>query len=302
MTTKFGKVAVLMGGKSAERDVSIKTGQAILGALLRQKVDAMGIDTGRDFIDILLRTHFDRIFIALHGRGGEDGVLQGLLESLKLPYTGCGVLASALAMDKYRTKLLWQGLGLPTPPYVLLQKNTDLNQVISKLGFPLMVKPTLEGSSVGINKAKNLEELEIAWQQASRFNCDVIVERYIGGKEYTAAILHDTVLPLIRLETPRPFYDYAAKYHDNQTSYICPCGLSPQQERQYQELAMQAFTAIGAKSWGRVDFRCDEQDQPWLLEVNTIPGMTDHSLVPMAAKAAGIAFDDLVLRILTTTM
>lgn len=300
MITDFGKVAVLMGGNSAEREISLKSGRAVLAALLRQGIDAVMIDTANEWLSQLTTYRFDRVFIALHGRGGEDGVIQGLLDSIGLPYTGSGVLGAALAMDKYRTKLIWQGSGLPTPPSQLLTHKLDLNQIVEKLGLPLMVKPVLEGSSVGMSKVNRREELESAWETAAQYHCDVLVERYITGPEYTASILNDVVLPLIRLETPRDFYDFAAKYHDPHTTYICPCGLPPDQEQSLQQLAKQAFLAINASGWGRVDFICDQTGQPWLLEVNTVPGMTDHSLVPMAAKTAGIAFDELVLRILAT--
>ncbi|OQW95723.1 MAG: D-alanine--D-alanine ligase [Beggiatoa sp. IS2] len=302
MNKEFGKVAVLMGGNSAEREVSLKSGQAVLAALIRRGVDAVGIDAKQPLIAQLTATRFDRVFIALHGRGGEDGVVQGLLESLNLPYSGSGVLGSALAMDKRRTKQIWQGNHLPTPPFTILRQQSDLAQVASVVGFPMMLKPALEGSSIGITKVNQLEELESAWQISAQFNCEVIAERFVKGKEYTAAILQETALPLIRLETPRTFYDYTAKYTDSGTAYICPCGLTPAREQVLQELAMQAFLAVGARGWGRVDFICDEQDQPWLLEVNTIPGMTDHSLVPMAAKVAGLSFDELVVRILATTL
>ncbi len=301
MTTEFGKVAVLMGGNSAEREISLKSGQAILAALLRQGIDAIAIDTADEFITQLTASHLDRVFIALHGRGGEDGVIQGLLDSLGLPYTGSGVLGAALAMDKYRTKLVWQGSQLPTPPYRLLNPDSNLTQVVEQLGLPMMVKPVLEGSSVGMSKVNHLDELTQAWQIASQFHCEVMAERYISGSEYTATILHDTVLPLIRLETPRVFYDFTAKYSDSQTAYLCPCGLPAEREHSLQQLAKQAFLTLGASGWGRVDFICDDQEQPWLLEVNTVPGMTDHSLVPMAAQAVGIHFDELVLRILATT-
>lgn len=302
MTKEFGKVAVLMGGNSAERAVSLKSGQAVLAALLRSGIDAIAIDANEQLINRLTQTRFDRVFIALHGRGGEDGVVQGLLESLGLPYSGSGVLGSALAMDKRRTKQLWQGSGLPTPPFAVLRQPHELVQVAETIGFPLMLKPSLEGSSIGITKVTQAEDLTNAWQAAAQFNCEVIAERFIKGKEYTASILQETALPLIRLETPRTFYDYTAKYTDSGTAYLCPCGLADDQEKSLQALALQAFSAVGAKGWGRVDFICDEQDQPWLLEVNTIPGMTDHSLVPMAANAAGLSFDELVVRILATTL
>ncbi|RKZ41838.1 MAG: D-alanine--D-alanine ligase [Gammaproteobacteria bacterium] len=300
MKNEFGKVAVLMGGNSAEREISLLTGHAVLAALLRQGVDAVGIDTAHHFIPQLIETTFDRIFIALHGRGGEDGTVQGLLEQLGIAYTGSGVLGSALAMDKYRTKQLWQEQGLPTPPDALVSPNSDLTQIVKQLGLPLMVKPVLEGSSVGMAKVSQLDELADAIKTAAQFNCEVIAEHYIKGLEYTAAILHNTVLPLIQLDTPRDFYDYTAKYTDTKTTYICPCGLPTAQEKALQTLSMQAFSSIGASGWGRVDFMTDESGQAWLIEVNTVPGMTDHSLVPMAAKVAGIGFDQLVLRILAT--
>ncbi len=303
MNAQFGKVAVLMGGISAEREISLKTGQAIFDALKRKQVDVVAIDTAnQNFITSLLQTSFDRVFIALHGRGGEDGTIQGLLEHLNLPYTGSGILGSALAMDKHRTKQLWQGSDLPTPKAMLLTKATDFNQVIDELGLPLMIKPVLEGSSVGMTKVTQSEQLQQAWQFASQYHCDVMAEQYVTGSEYTVGILGDRTLPIIRLETPREFYDFDAKYYDAQTQYHCPCNLSTPQENEFQILAMQAFLAVGATGWGRVDFMCDEAGQPWLLEVNTIPGMTDHSLVPIAAKVAGIEFDDLVSHILATTL
>lgn len=300
METQFGKIAVLMGGHSAERDISLKSGQAILAALQRQGIDAIGIDTAEAVNVPLTQTHFERVFIALHGRGGEDGSIQGLLEHLGLPYTGSGILGSALAMDKYRTKLLWQGMGLPTPPCVRLQPQTDFTAVVAQLGLPLMVKPANEGSSVGMTKVTSLEALSQAWQAAYQFDQDVIAEQYISGLEYTIAVLVDQALPVIRLETPRAFYDFIAKYDDTHTVYHCPCGLAITAEQQLQTLALQAFTALGASGWGRVDIMCDHHQQPWLLEVNTIPGMTDRSLVPMAAQAAGCSFDELVVRILAT--
>lgn len=296
----FGKVAVLMGGHSAEREVSLKSGRAVLTALLNKGVDAVGIDTAEGILQPLTRDRFDCVFIALHGRLGEDGVVQGLLEVLGLPYTGSGVLGSALAMDKLRTKQLWQGVGIPTPPWMCLEETTDFSQVVDKLGLPLVVKPVLEGSSIGVTKVYNREQMSQAWQTASACHSVVIAERFIAGAEYTAAILGTDALPLIKLETPRDFYDYTAKYHDNQTVYLCPCGLPAVEEQRLQQLAYQAFQAVGAKGWGRVDVICDQDGQPWFLEVNTIPGMTDHSLVPMAARVAGIDFEELVLKILAT--
>lgn len=299
---KYGKVAVLMGGTAAEREVSLKSGAAVLAALLRQEIDAVGIDFQKQthFLQQLTEIKPDCIFIALHGRGGEDGVMQGFLETLEIPYTGSGVLASALGMDKRRCKQIWQAAGLPTPASDLLNSASDFASVVERLGLPLMVKPVHEGSSVGMSLVSSATELSAAFELASRYDTQVLVERYIKGKEYTAAILQQQLLPLIRLQTPRKFYDFAAKYSDPSTAYLCPCGLDSEQERQLQFLAKQAFDACGACGWGRVDFMLDQDGQPWLLEINTVPGMTDHSLVPLAAKTAGIAFDHLVLRILDT--
>ncbi|MBE9562374.1 MAG: D-alanine--D-alanine ligase [Proteobacteria bacterium] len=301
MQTKFGKVAVLMGGKSAEREISLLSGQAVLQALLKQGIDAESIDTKYDFINKLAK--FDRVFIALHGRGGEDGSIQGLLESMEIPYTGSGILGSALALDKYRTKQIWQELGLPTPTSTIVNVNSDFPQIAKQLGLPLMVKPILEGSSVGMSKVNHLSELADAVKVAVQFNCPIIAESYIEGIEYTAVILDKQVLPMIRLETPRGFYDFTAKYSDNtETKYLCPCGLTAIQENKLQDVMSRAFLAVGASNWGRVDFICDKSGQPWLLEVNTVPGMTNHSLVPMAAKQAGINFDELVFNILALTI
>ncbi|HHB93452.1 MAG TPA: D-alanine--D-alanine ligase [Thioploca sp.] len=301
MQTKFGKVAVLMGGKSAERKISLLSGQAVLQALLNQSIDAEGIDTKNDFVMNLAK--FDRVFIALHGRGGEDGTIQGLLEFMEIPYTGSGVLGSSLALDKYRTKQIWQSLDLPTPKSRIVNINSDFTELVNQLGFPLMVKPILEGSSIGMTKVNQMDELANAVTIATKYNCPVIAESYITGNEYTVAILNNSVLPMIRLETSRDFYDFNAKYSDDsETKYICPCGLSDSQEKALQNIMMQAFLAVGASGWGRVDFICDELGQPWLLEVNTVPGMTSHSLVPMAAKQAGINFDKLVLNILALTI
>jgi D-alanine-D-alanine ligase len=300
-TKKYGKIAVLMGGQSAEREISLKSGNAVLQALLNAGIDAVGIDTQADFLPGLLAFKPDRVFIALHGRGGEDGTIQGLLETLKLPYSGSRVLGSALAMDKYRAKQIWQSMGLPTPPAELLTAATDFASVVQAIGLPLMVKPASEGSSVGMSLVKTAEELPAAWKLAAEYDNLILAEKYITGREYTASILHDRVLPLIRLETPRQFYDYAAKYIEPTTSYICPCGLPAEQEQAIQALAWSAFQALGASGWGRVDLMVDMAGKAWLLEVNTVPGMTDHSLVPMAAKTAGIQFDDLVLSILDSS-
>jgi D-alanine-D-alanine ligase len=296
----FGKVAVLMGGWSAEREISLKSGQAVLAALRRKGVDAYGIDAGNDMLARLREGAYDRAFIALHGRGGEDGVVQGALEVLGLPYTGSGVLGSALCMHKLLAKRAWRGAGLATPEFIVLEAGFDPGTVTQQLGYPVAVKPVLEGSSLGVTKVESEAGLIVAYENAQRFGGPVIAERWIKGKEYTAAMLGDMSLPLIRLETPRAFYDYEAKYFSDSTRYHCPCGLSAQEEQGLQRFARQAFETLGAGGWGRVDFMVDEQGQPWLIEVNTVPGMTDHSLVPMAARAVGIEFDELVLRILMT--
>lgn len=298
----FGKVAVLMGGRSAERSVSLTSGAAVLKALVARGVDAHGVDTDQDdLMGELKRACFDRAFVALHGRGGEDGVIQGALEVLGLPYTGSGVLGSALSMDKVRTKRVWQGAGLPTPAYALLRARADLDAAAS-LGFPLMIKPAREGSSIGMSKVERADDVEAAWLAAARYDREVLAERWIEGREYTAALLGTEALPLIRLETPRSFYDYEAKYQSESTRYLCPCGLDGEQERGYQQLALEAFEALGASGWGRIDFMVDSGGKPWLIEANTVPGMTDHSLVPMAARAAGIDFGQLVYRILQTAV
>ncbi len=298
---QFGKVAVLMGGLSAEREVSLRSGQAVLEGLLRKGIDAHGIDAGKDVLQQLMDGGYDRVFIVLHGRGGEDGVIQGGLEILDLPYTGSGVQGSALGMDKYRCKLLWSALSLPTPGYLLVKDEAQLDAAV-ELGFPLMVKPVHEGSSIGMAKVNNRDELQVAWTTAREYDSQVMVERWITGQEFTATILNDEALPLIRLETPHTFYDYEAKYSSDSTSYHCPCGLDQVKEKELQDLALEAFSAVGASGWGRVDIMMDEKMQPWLIEVNTVPGMTDHSLVPMAAKQHGLDFDGLVWQILATTL
>ena len=300
--SNFGKVAVLMGGLSAEREISLISGHAVYEALRKAGIDAYEIDVDKDILMKLAEGHFDRAFIALHGRGGEDGVIQGALEIMNIPYTGSGVIGSALAMDKSRTKRIWQSAGLPTPGFVEINESTDWDSVGEQLGFPLMVKPVHEGSSLGASKVEEAGELEIAWKSASKFDDRVMAEQWITGREYTVPILEDNVLPMIRLETPRQFYDYEAKYKSDSTRYICPCGLETSQEEYYGQIAMDAFNTIGASGWGRIDMMVDEQDQPWLIEVNTVPGMTSHSLVPMSASQAGIDFGELSLRILNTSM
>ena len=297
----FGKVAVLMGGWSAEREVSLVSGAAVLAGLQAAGVDAHGVDMGRDIVQVLRDGGYDRVFNVVHGRGGEDGQLQGVLELLRLPYTGSDVLGSAIAMDKYRTKLVWQGLGLPTPGFVLIESEAQLADAAA-LGFPMMVKAALEGSSVGVIRVENAGQLRAAWQEAAACNSHVIAEQWVSGAEYTAAMLGDEALPLIRLETPHEFYDYEAKYQANDTQYHIPCGLDAAREAQLQALCVRAFEATAASGWGRVDLMIDAEDRPWLIEVNTVPGMTDHSLVPMAAKARGLDFPALVWRILEQTL
>jgi D-alanine-D-alanine ligase len=298
----FGKVAVLMGGQSAEREVSLKSGNAVLNALTAQQINAHGIDVGHNILSVLASGHFDRVFIALHGRGGEDGTIQGALEVLELPYTGSGVMASALAMDKLRTKYAWMGQGLPTPGYCTLTDTTDFDAVIQQYGLPLMIKPAHEGSSIGMSKVTKADQLEPAYRNAAKYDSEVFAEQWITGTEYTVAILGETALPVIRLETPNDFYDYDAKYVANTTGYHIPCGLSDADEKQLQDLALKAFKGVGAHGWGRVDVLCDKDGKPYLIELNTVPGLTDHSLVPMAAKAAGIGFEALMVRILETTL
>jgi D-alanine-D-alanine ligase len=293
---RFGKVAVLFGGESAERAVSLKSGQAVLAALLRQGVDAHGFDPAQRPLHELER--FDRAFIALHGRHGEDGTIQGALELMGIPYTGSGVMASALGMDKWRTKLLWQAAGVPTPRFELIDVDSDFAALEQRLGLPLFVKPASEGSSIGISKVKRKGELRLAYEEAARHDDLVLAEQFIGGGEYTVGILGDTALPIIRIVPANEFYDYDAKYVRDDTQYLCPCGLPGEVEQSLRAEAMRAFRLLGGRGWGRVDFLMDEFGNPYFLEINTAPGMTDHSLVPMAARAAGIGFDQLVVRIL----
>ncbi|SEO74636.1 D-alanine--D-alanine ligase [Aquisalimonas asiatica] len=298
----FGRVAVLMGGWSAEREISLRSGRAVLAGLQARGVDAYSVDAGRDVLQVLEDGGYDRAFIALHGRGGEDGVIQAGLELLGLPYTGSGVLGSALGMDKLRTKQVWRGAGLPTPEYMELRPETPAADVIAALGTPLIVKPAREGSSIGMSRVTTEAELVAARDAAARYDRDVIAERWIAGEEYTVSLLGDTVLPAIRLETPHTFYDFEAKYESDATRYHCPCGLEGADLDVLDALAAEAFRAVDGAGWGRVDVMRDANGAFWLLEVNTIPGMTDHSLVPMAAAAAGIPFDELVWRILETSL
>ena len=298
----IGKVAVLMGGWSSEREISLKSGSAVLQALQNRRVDAHGIDVNQDIAERLRQGGYRCAFVMLHGRGGEDGVIQGVLESLGIPYTGSGVLGSALSMDKVKSKQIWQATGFPSLPFELLEKNSEPDGVVERLGLPLAVKPAREGSSIGISKVSRPGQLLPAWQEAACYDSQVIVEPWLNGGEYTVAILNDIALPLVRVEVAGEFYDYHAKYKAQDTLYHCPCGLSAESELEMQQLALQAFRALGATGWGRVDFLLDESGKAWLVENNTVPGMTDHSLVPIAAQAAEIGFDDLVWQILVDSM
>ena len=290
-----------MGGSSAEREISLKSGNAVLVALKRRGVDAHAFDPSERPLEYLRSEGFDRAFIALHGRLGEDGTVQGALQMMGIAYTGSGVMASALAMDKWRTKLVWRAAGVRTPRFELLHAESNFKTVARKLGLPLMVKPSCEGSSIGMSKVLKAEKLRAAYHVAAKHDSVVIAEQFIKGSELTASILDDQALPLIRIETPRVFYDYQAKYFANSTRYICPCGLSSKQEKRIQEKALQAYQVLGCSGWGRVDLMLDKRHVPYFIEVNTVPGMTDHSLVPMAARAAGLSFEDLVMRILESS-
>ncbi|NYS76244.1 MULTISPECIES: D-alanine--D-alanine ligase [Halomonadaceae] len=295
-----GKVVVVYGGTSAEREVSLKSGAAVLEALQRKGIDACGYDPRDNGLVGLEQLAPSVVFVALHGRGGEDGTLQGALELLNIPYTGSGVLASALGMDKQRTKQVWSAVGLPTPESIMLDAGSDWSAVVAQLGLPLIVKPVHEGSTLGISIVKSQAALEAAYHEAAQFDARVMAERFIVGDEYTVALLGDQVLPAIRVEVPGGFYDYEAKYIANTTQYHLPCGLATEQEAALADLCQQAFAAIGGVGWGRVDVMHDSEGRFWLLEVNTVPGMTDHSLVPQAAAHAGISFDELVMEILNT--
>ena len=298
MSNQYGRVGLLYGGSSSEREVSLMSGEAIHQAMLNLGVDVVAIDADDNLLQSLPGYNLDLVFIALHGPGGEDGTLQGALEYLKLPYTGSGVLASALAMDKLRCKQMWQGMGLPTTDFTLLNADSDWAAELQRLGGQVMVKPAAEGSSIGMSRAATPEQLQAAWTDASKYNTSVIAEPLLPGPEYTVAILDGHLLPSIRIESNAEFYDYEAKYFSEQTQYLCPSELSESREQELQTLSMQAFASLGCRGWGRVDVMVDDQGQFQLLEVNTVPGMTSHSLVPMAAKAAGLNFDQLVAKIL----
>ena len=292
------RVAVILGGKTAEREVSLNSGALVLTALRARGIDAHAFDPAEQGIEALIAGRYERAFIALHGRFGEDGTLQGALEWLGLRYTGSGVLGSALAMDKLRAKRLWMAEGLPTPPYRVLEKDTDFKAVARRLGLPLMVKPANEGSSIGMSKVRAAAALDEAYALAVNYDPVVIAEKFIQGIELTGAILGDEALPLIKLDTPRDFYDYQAKYIANDTRYTVPAGLPDKKEQELRALCLTAFRSLGCRGWGRVDLMLSKRGRPYLLEVNTAPGMTDHSLVPMAARAVGLSYEDLCVKIL----
>ena len=300
--SKFGKVAVLFGGKSAERGVSLDSGNAVLEALLRSGVTAEGFDPQERSITELV--NYDRAFIVLHGRGGEDGQIQGALEWLGLPYTGTGVQGSAIGMDKVKTKQIWQGSELPTAPYRIVTKDSDLQDVVDSIGLPFIIKPVHEGSSIGMSKVEKIEDFAEAIAKATEHDAVVMAEKWITGREFTIVILNGQALPVIRLEPPKDvaFYDYEAKYNRNDVQYGIPCGLTEAEEKQLQALSLRAFQAVGASGWGRIDAMQDAEGNFWLLEVNTVPGMTSHSLVPKAAQAVGYSFDELCVAILEQTL
>lgn len=299
---QLGRVGVLFGGTSAERDVSLKSGAAVCQALNDAGVNVIALDLGDNAVEQIIAAKLDRAFIALHGVGGEDGRMQALLEFLKIPYTGSGVEASAIAMDKLRTKQIWRGMPLPTPDFVELSETCDWSATLNELGGEAMVKPAHEGSSIGMSRVASSGELQQAFIDAAKYDSKVLAERLIVGAEYTVAILNGEALPAIKLETDHSFYDYEAKYVTGDTRYLCPCGLTDEREHELRALALQAFNSVGCKTWGRVDFMADQNGRFTLLEVNTVPGMTATSLVPMAAKASGISFEQLVLSVLLATL
>ncbi|QJR82727.1 D-alanine--D-alanine ligase [Alteromonas pelagimontana] len=302
----FGRVAVMLGGESAEREVSLRSGNAVLNSLIKQGVNAFAFDPAERQLTDLIGENVDRVLIMLHGRGGEDGAMQGALQQLKIPYTGSGVLGSALAMDKIHSKQIWQCLDLPTAKYQIADKSCfeagSCNAIMNELGNEVMVKPAREGSSIGMARVTSATQLANAIQDAFIYDNEVLLEQYIDGAEFTVAVLHGQALPSIRMSTPHTFYDYAAKYQDNTTEYFCPSGLPTDKENELAALSIRAFKALSGSGWGRIDVMQDATGQFYLLEANTVPGMTEKSLVPKAAKAAGISFDDLTLAILATSM
>jgi D-alanine-D-alanine ligase len=305
---QLGRVGVLFGGLSAEREISLQSGAAVIAALVEAGVEHVAIDVGDNIIADIKAANIDRAFLILHGPGGEDGRMQALLEFLNIPYTGSDVASSALAMDKLRTKQLWRGVdingrqGLPTPEFAVLTQGSDFAKVLANLGGEVMVKPANEGSSIGMSRVNTPADLEVAFQKAAQYQGSILVERLIVGAEYTVAILDGEALPPIKLETDHTFYDFNAKYIAEDTRYLCPCGLSAEKEQELKTLALNAFNTVGCRGWGRVDVMADAQQHFYLLEVNTAPGMTSHSLVPMAAKAIGLSFAELVLTVLRASL
>jgi len=298
LSDDFGKVAVLMGGDSNERAVSLLSGEAVLHALKRLGIDAEAFDpSSRDINEI---QSYNRAFIALHGRGGEDGSMQAFLKSKNIAYTGSDSLSSAIGMDKLKTKLLWRSLNISTPDFLQVTEKTSYEEIMSAIGVPFFIKPSNEGSSIGIDKIKNEKQYQDAFLKTSKIDVNVIVEKFVDGEEFTVAIVNDKTLPVIKIKPSNEFYDYQAKYIKDDTQYICPSGIEKQKEVSISQEALQAFKIIGCSSWGRVDFMMDKQGRHYFIEVNTSPGMTSHSLVPMAAKEVGINFDQLVLEILKT--
>ena len=302
MNLKQEKIAVLLGGTSAEREVSLNSGKAVLEALLNQGYDAHPIDPKEYNVANLKKDGFHRVFNILHGRGGEDGTMQGLLEQIGLPYTGCGVMASALTMDKMRTKMLWKAFGLPVADMEVVTRETfadlDPQVVVDKLGLPLMVKPSLEGSSVGLTKVKAVDELKSAVEYALKFDNTILIEEWLAGDELTVPVLDSQVLPAIRIVPEGEFYDYNAKYISDNTQYFCPAGLAPEREQELAILVKRAYDAVGCRGWSRIDVMCDAKGDFRLVEVNTNPGMTSHSLFPKSAASVGISFEQLVVKIL----
>jgi len=299
---QLGRVAVLMGGRSAEREISLKSGEAVLAALISQGIDAHKVDVDHNIAEQLQQGKFDRAFIILHGRGGEDGEIQGVLQTLNIPYTGSDITGAVLSMNKMLSKQVWQHHGLPTAEFERVTTETDSEDLVAKLGLPLIIKPVNEGSSIGMSKVNKVADLQAAIKAAIGFDAEVIAERWIKGEEYTVTILKGTALPVIQLKTPHEFYDFEAKYQSNTTEYLCPCDLSIEDETACKQIALQAFRALRMTGWGRIDFMRDQAGQFYLLEANSVPGMTDHSLVPMAAKQAGLSFEALVIEILMNSL
>ncbi len=299
---EFGRVAVLMGGWSAERQVSLWSGEGVVAALKEKGVDVTAIDADKNAVLNLGTQGFDRVFNIMHGTGGEDGTVQAILDLHGLPYPGSGVLASSLAMDKLRTKRIWKAEGLPTPDFMVLKNADDAHEAAKRFGYPLIIKPAADGSSVGVSKVKSVDQVDKAFAEALGDGRVVIAEEFIAGGEYTCPILDGVALPVIRIEPDGEFYDFNAKYISDKTSYHCPAGLEAPHEKNLQQICAKAFDLIGCEDWGRVDFMMDAQGKPWLLEINTLPGMTSHSLVPMSAKVSGLSYADLCWALLETTL